>query len=386
VQTTIEANGATSLAEFGGHYYLINAAGIGPQLKYAGAAVVVGQFGGWTPIGAEQTASGYEVALKITDVDEYTVWNTDSSGNYVSQATGAVSGSSAALEALEPSFHQDLNGDGVIGLAVTANATLELDGVHSDNVTFESSTGTLKMDSASMFTGQIIGFTGDGTLSGSDQVDLLNMSFGSSIQINSSYDPSTGALSVSNGATVDVLNFIGSYSQDNFKFASDGHGGTIVYDPPATNQTPAFDDGQVHITSDTTINAAGPLDGHHVIVEKGTTLTLDRVTAAVGTFTNNGTVKVADDSTVNIAAAVAGKDNFVFAPNYGQANISHSTLTLGSPQIAHSAFANLDALLTATHYDSNGNAVNRDVPHDTITIENVTMAQMFAHQGDFHLI
>ena len=30
-----------------------------------------------------------------------------------------ASGSSAALESLEPSFHQDLNGDGVIGVPTT---------------------------------------------------------------------------------------------------------------------------------------------------------------------------------------------------------------------------------------------------------------------------
>src|SRR5258706_9760425 len=44
------------------------------------------------------------------------VWNTDSSGNCVSDTIGIVSGASTALESLEPSFHQDLNGDGVIGV------------------------------------------------------------------------------------------------------------------------------------------------------------------------------------------------------------------------------------------------------------------------------
>ena len=44
---------------------------------------VAGQFGAWAPIGAEQTASGYEVAWKIAGADQYTVWNTDSSGNYI---------------------------------------------------------------------------------------------------------------------------------------------------------------------------------------------------------------------------------------------------------------------------------------------------------------
>jgi endoglucanase len=57
VQTTIETSGSTSLTEFGGHYSLINAAGTDPELEYAGAPVVAGTLGGWTPIGAEQTAT-----------------------------------------------------------------------------------------------------------------------------------------------------------------------------------------------------------------------------------------------------------------------------------------------------------------------------------------
>ena len=68
------------------------------------------------PIGAEQTATGYEVAWKVTGADQYTVWNTDSNGNYVSDTIGTVSGTSYALESLEASFQQDLNGDGTIGL------------------------------------------------------------------------------------------------------------------------------------------------------------------------------------------------------------------------------------------------------------------------------
>ena len=80
----IEANGSTSLTEIGNNFYLYDSSGSGPSLKYGGADVVAGQFGAWTPIGAEQTASGYEVAWKITGADQYTVWNTDSSGNYIS--------------------------------------------------------------------------------------------------------------------------------------------------------------------------------------------------------------------------------------------------------------------------------------------------------------
>jgi Pectate lyase superfamily protein len=37
-----------------------------------------------TPLGAERTASGYEVARKVTDADQYSVWATDSSGSHTS--------------------------------------------------------------------------------------------------------------------------------------------------------------------------------------------------------------------------------------------------------------------------------------------------------------
>ena len=116
VTTVIEALGSTSLVQVGSNYYLDSiSSGTGPELKYAGVAVVAGQSGAWMPIGVEQTASGYEVAWKVTGADQYAVWTTDSSGNYVS-STAIVSGASATLESLEPSFHQDLNGDGVIGI------------------------------------------------------------------------------------------------------------------------------------------------------------------------------------------------------------------------------------------------------------------------------
>src|SRR3984893_16829883 len=115
--TIIEENGSTSLVEVGSNFFFYPVGQFsGPELSYNGTPFVAGQFGAWTPIGVEQTASGYEVAWQVTGADQYTVWNTDSSGNYVSNAIGVVSGSSVALESLEPSFQQDLNGDGVIGV------------------------------------------------------------------------------------------------------------------------------------------------------------------------------------------------------------------------------------------------------------------------------
>ena len=80
-----------------------------------GVTIPAGGFGSaWTPIGAEATASGYEVVFKNGSLDQYTVWATDSNGNYLSSIVGTVSGTDNALVSLEPGFQQDLNGDGKI--------------------------------------------------------------------------------------------------------------------------------------------------------------------------------------------------------------------------------------------------------------------------------
>ena len=61
----------------------------GPELQYGGAAVTAGEFGTWTPIGAVQVAGGgYDVAWKNTATGQYTVWSTDSNGNYLSNLIG----------------------------------------------------------------------------------------------------------------------------------------------------------------------------------------------------------------------------------------------------------------------------------------------------------
>jgi serralysin len=115
----IESYGSTSVSD---GYVLITGFGF-VSLKYGNFDVTPGQFAGWTLIGAEKTADGgYEVAWKTTASNQYTVWNTDSNGNYVSNI-GVVSAKSLALESLEPSFQQDLNGDGTTGLVTSVIET-----------------------------------------------------------------------------------------------------------------------------------------------------------------------------------------------------------------------------------------------------------------------
>ena len=68
----IELAGSTSLVAVGSKFFLDSiSTGSGPSLKTGGVDVVAGQFGGWTPIGVEQTASGYQVAWKLPGADQY---------------------------------------------------------------------------------------------------------------------------------------------------------------------------------------------------------------------------------------------------------------------------------------------------------------------------
>ena len=52
----------------------------------------------------------------------YSVWATDKTGNYTSNIIGNASGTSTTLESIESSFHQDLNGDGHIGVVLNGGS------------------------------------------------------------------------------------------------------------------------------------------------------------------------------------------------------------------------------------------------------------------------
>ena len=129
--TVVQTDGSTDLILNGNNYYLLaHGTATGPELTYNGAAVTTGEFGAWTPIGAVATGGGYDVAWKNTSTGQFTVWTVNSSGAYVSSPFGAVAASSPALEALESTFGQDLNGDSHTGLngvsAIQTDGSTEL--------------------------------------------------------------------------------------------------------------------------------------------------------------------------------------------------------------------------------------------------------------------
>jgi hypothetical protein len=80
-----------------------------------------------------------------------------------------------------------------------------------------------------------------GTISGfhlGDEIDLRGLAFTSGTtnlswtQLTSGANAS-GTLTVSSGAAVETLTLLGQYSQGSFSATSDGHGGTVITDPPA---------------------------------------------------------------------------------------------------------------------------------------------------------
>jgi len=184
------------------------------------------------------------------------------------------------------------------------------------------------------FGGPIIGFTGDGTLAGSDHIDLRGVNYTS---LHVGFDDATGTLALSDGSTTANLQFLGHYSQDNFRFADDGNDGTIVYGNSATGQ-------------------AGGVSSQIASANPGASV------------------------------AIGENDAFVFAPNFGQVALTNFDPATDTIQFSKSVFANAAALLAATHDDPTGNAVITDAAHDTITIQHVTTAQLLAHQSDLHIV
>jgi ELWxxDGT repeat protein len=227
--TVIEAYGSTSLVQVGDNYFLYPAGGSsGPLLKYADGttAVVAGQTGNWVLLGAERAATGYEVAWKLAGADQYTVWNTDASGSNLSSPIGVVSGSSTALQALEPSFQQDLNGDGLIGRPmIGAGETLQVTSTYSGQVVFTATTGILELLKSSGFAGTVAGMTADDIID-FDMIDPTR------VQVPTySGDSSGGTLTVTDGSHTASIALLGNYLSSTFVASSDGHGGTKVVDP-----------------------------------------------------------------------------------------------------------------------------------------------------------
>jgi autotransporter passenger strand-loop-strand repeat protein len=96
-----------------------------------------------------------------------------------------------------------------------------------------SSGGTLQLDSSSHLSGTVSGFHLG------EEIDLRGLAFSSSSSTltwrqTTSGAHASGTLTVKEGASSTTLTLVGSYTVSNFSATSDGHGGTLITDPPIT--------------------------------------------------------------------------------------------------------------------------------------------------------
>ena len=253
--TTIESFGSTSLTQVGSNYFLYaNGTTIGPELKMQNSAVSFGQFSPWTPIGAEQTASGYEVAWQNTSTGQFSVWNTDGNGNYAGDAIHIASASDPALEAIEVSFHQDLNGDRTTGVPGSGGASIQV----TNGVVTGGDTLTI-VNSGTVGNAGII-------VTGVNPVDLPDIAYGDSptLLYTENNTLSGGILAVTDSTHTDDVTLFGQYTETAFTLAPDNGSGTLVYYPPGDAVSSPILSGSL-ITSGTIATAtpasASPVSG-----------------------------------------------------------------------------------------------------------------------------
>ncbi|MGJ4931283.1 tail fiber protein [Bradyrhizobium sp. HKCCYLS2038] len=150
-------------------------------------------------------------------------------------------------------------------MTIASGHLLEVWAPSSATITFLAGTGELKLDDPASFSGHIAGFTGTAPdAAHSDVIDLVGIDFNSS-QFIETYDPQSGAFTISDGAHHASFWFDNFSPQASFKFQSDGHGGTLILDPPksaAATET-GGDNFTFHFQPGVTLPGTGGFDGHH---------------------------------------------------------------------------------------------------------------------------
>jgi hypothetical protein len=178
------------------------------------ATTGVGSFNGTdTTLTVQDTTTGHTATFLLTLVGNYSwaTWTvtTDHSGGFdiVDPPTAAIA-------------------------TIASGASLDIGTSSNETVTFTGGTGSLVLDQPQNFTGHIEGFIGTAPdAAHSDTIDLAGIDY-NSVHFAESHDSSTGLLSVTDGSHT------ASFTFDNFDatldFASDGNGGTLITDPPAS--------------------------------------------------------------------------------------------------------------------------------------------------------
>jgi hypothetical protein len=129
------------------------------------------------------------------------------------------------------------------GTAIVQGGKLEFDAASSVDVTFDNSGrhyGELILGDVKDFSGTIFGFNGQGSecpnLLTSDEIDLLRVAVGN-VCFSENADGDAIITVMKNAHTVLATITIDNFDFRNLEKGSDGHGGTIIFDPPASAST-----------------------------------------------------------------------------------------------------------------------------------------------------
>ena len=217
---------------------------VSPQLVSVSATAVSGTVGSPIALSISDTENG-GAAVTSFMISDIPVGATLSDGSHSFTATtGATSvdvhdWTLGSLTVTSPDINDfvlvatatatDSNGFNYSATTTEAvSVGLEIASPSSQTVTFGGPAGELKLDDPASFWGHIVGFGGTAPdAEHSDVIDLVGVS--SSAVFND--DSSSGLLSITDGA------YHASFTFDNFhgtlSYASDGHGGTFIFDPPS---------------------------------------------------------------------------------------------------------------------------------------------------------
>ena len=310
----------------------------GGQVTLSGAAVIIGTGSAAVLTNVDNTISGAgqigsgDGTLTLVNETHGTI-DANVAGGTFTLETGTTITNNGVLEALNGGTLQILDPVTGSGSAIIEGGTMIFGAQSNMNVAFENGVGTptygeLVLGDAAGFSGQISGFVGTAPdTAHSDAIDLEGINYNSS-SFSETYDAAKGLLTVTDGshsASLTFDNFDGTLS-----FASDGNGGTLITDPPATrasNPSPS-------------VSVGGP-----------------------------------------------GNDNFVFHPGIGADTVANFNPQDDTIELDHFAnVQNVQQLAALIGTDAHGDAVIELGHNDSITLPGVTQSYLQAHlQSLVHL-
>ena len=164
--------------------------------------------------GGEIDASAAELAVNGLGEDDANCGTSpvENVSSALSQDAGTEGGAQSAAATEAP-------------VTIADGGAAAIEGPSSQSVVFTGSSGTLTLDDAQGFTGQISG------LSGADAIDLADISYGADTQVTFLGNAAGGTLTITDGTESAKIALVGDYLSSTWDLSSDGHGGVTVVDP-----------------------------------------------------------------------------------------------------------------------------------------------------------